>query len=148
MEPEDADSAQFSLCVFLIFGLMMLPMAVPLWDWRALVYALASLSVVRMLLTAISLIGSRLDQPTVAFLGWSSPRGIASVLDLPLAIDRFGFQGQEQIFAIIVLSVLLSIVLHEAIAAPPAAFYGRFEERRAGTQNGPAFPARSASYGE
>ncbi|MBK8175270.1 MAG: hypothetical protein IPK66_08455 [Rhodospirillales bacterium] len=63
MEPEDADSAQFSLCVFLIFGLMMLPMAVPLWDWRALVYALANLSVVRMLLTAISLIGSRLEKP-------------------------------------------------------------------------------------
>lgn len=121
----EADGTQFSLFVFLIFGLMMLPIAAPLWDWRALAYALASLTVVRMLPTAISLIGTRLDAATVAFIGWSGPRGIASVLYLSLVIDRFGFEGQERVFAVVVLTVLLSIVLHGASAAPCAAAYGR-----------------------
>lgn len=126
----EADGAQFSLFVFLIFGLMMLPIAAPLWDWRTLLYALASLSVVRMLPTAISLLGSRLDAATVAFVGWSGPRGIASVLYLSLVIDHFGFQGQERIFAVIVLTVLLSIVLHGATAAPSAALLNRQTTRR------------------
>lgn len=128
----EADGTQFSLFVFLIFGLMMLPIAAPLWDWRALAYALASLTVVRMLPVALSLIGTGLDRATVAFVGWSGPRGIASVLYLSLVIDRFGFQGQERLFSVIVLTVLLSILLHGASAAPSAERYGR----RAGSATG------------
>lgn len=121
----EADGTQFSLFVFLVFGVMMLPIAAPFWDWRAVVYALASLTLVRMLPSAISLIGAGLDRATVAFIGWSGPRGIASVLYLSLVIDRFGFQGQERIFSVIVLTVLLSILLHGATAAPSATLYGR-----------------------
>lgn len=121
----EADGTQFSLFVFLIFGLMMLPIAAPLWDLRAVAYALASLTVVRMLPTMISLLGSGLDRTTVAFVGWSGPRGIASVLYLSLVIDRFGFQGQERIFSVVVLTVLLSILLHGASAAPSTSAYGR-----------------------
>lgn len=128
----EADGAQFSLFVFLLFGLMMLPIAAPLWDGRAVLYALASLTLVRMLPTAISLIGTRLDAMTVAFIGWSGPRGIASVLYLSLVIDRFGFVGQEQVFAVVVLTVLLSILLHGATAAPSAALYHRREGRQGG----------------
>lgn len=128
----EADGAQFSLFVFLLFGLMMLPIAAPLWDGRTVLYALASLTLVRMLPTAISLIGTRLDAMTIAFIGWSGPRGIASVLYLSLVIDRFGFEGQEQVFAVVVLTVLLSILLHGATAAPSAALYHRREGRQGG----------------
>jgi NhaP-type Na+/H+ or K+/H+ antiporter len=126
----EADGAQFSLFVFLVFGVMLVPIAAPLWDWAMLLYALASLTVVRMLPTAISLAGSRLDAATVAFIGWSGPRGIASVLYLSLVIDRFGLAGQEPVFAMITLTVLVSIVAHGATAAPSAAAYGRWLARR------------------
>ncbi len=137
----EADGTQFSLFVFLVFGVMMLPIAAPFWDWRAVVYALASLTLVRMLPSAISLIGAGLDRTTIAFIGWSGPRGIASVLYLSLVIDRFGFQGQERIFSVIVLTVLLSVLLHGATAAPSAALYGR--HAAAAGRAGPA-PSRSS----
>jgi NhaP-type Na+/H+ and K+/H+ antiporters len=127
----EADGTQFSLFVFLVFGLMMLPVAAPHWDWRALAYALLSLTVVRMLPVALSLIGTGIDRTTAAFIGWSGPRGIASVLYLSLVVDQFGFAGQERIFSVVVLTVLLSILLHGATAAPSVTAYGRRESATA-----------------
>ncbi len=126
----EADGAQFALFVFLLFGLSFLPVAVPHWDARMLVYALLSLTLVRLLPVALSLAGAGLDGVTVAFIGWSGPRGIASVLYLTLVIDRFGLQGHETIFATIVLTVFLSIFLHGMSAAPLARAYGGYIQGR------------------
>ena len=52
------------------------------------------------------------------------------MLYLSLVIDRFGFPGQVSIFAVIVLTVLLSILLHGSTAAPSAALYGRWVSGR------------------
>jgi NhaP-type Na+/H+ or K+/H+ antiporter len=123
----EADGAQFSLFVFVLFGLAFVPAAIPHLDARSFAYALASLTVVRMLPVGVALLGTRLPLPTVLFVGWSGPRGIASVLYLALVVDRFGFAGHERVFAVIVLTVLLSVVLHGMTAAPLAARYGRAE---------------------
>jgi len=120
----EADGTQFSLFVFLLFGLSFLPLAAPHWEIRTLIYAFLSLTVVRLLPVALSLLGAGLDRVTVAFIGWSGPRGIASVLYLALAIDRSGLQGRETVFATVVLTVLLSIFLHGMSAAPLARLYG------------------------
>jgi len=81
------------------------PLAAPYWGWRELVYALASLTVLRMVPVAISLIGAKLDWQTVAFIGWFGPRGIASVLYLLIAIGAIGIAGHEQIMSVIVLTI-------------------------------------------
>lgn len=126
----EADGAQFSLFVFLLFGLSFLPVAIPHWNAPILVYALLSLTLVRMLPVALSLAGAGLDSVTIAFIGWSGPRGIASVLYLTLVLDRFGIQGHETIFAVIVLTVFLSISLHGMSAAPLARAYGGYVQGR------------------
>jgi NhaP-type Na+/H+ or K+/H+ antiporter len=44
------------------------------------VYALLSLTVIRMLPVALSLMGSHLRGVSVLFMGWFGPRGLASIV--------------------------------------------------------------------
>jgi len=114
----EAEGQLLSLMIFLLLGLVMIPVAASYWNFEMLVYALLSLTVIRMLPVAISLIGSGLDRHTVLFLGWFGPRGIASVLYLLIAVGDMGFSGYEHAMSLIVLTVLLSTVLHGVSAVP------------------------------
>ena len=49
-------------------------------DAAAVLYAVLSLTVVRMLPVAMALVGARLSTPTVIFMGWFGPRGLASIV--------------------------------------------------------------------
>ena len=121
----EADGTQFTLLVFLLFGLAILPAAAPLWDLPQLAYAVLSLTLVRMVPVALSLAGSGVDRAGVLFIGWFGPRGIASVLYLTLMVDELGVAGHETVVAVVSLTVLLSILAHGASATPLAAAYGR-----------------------
>ena len=55
--------------------------------WRVVVYALLSLTLVRMVPVALALAGTGARQPTVAFMGWFGPRGLASVVFGLLALE-------------------------------------------------------------
>ena len=55
---------------------------------RPIVYALLSLTVIRMVPVAIALIGTHLRPATVAFMGWFGPRGLASVVFTLLALEE------------------------------------------------------------
>jgi sodium/hydrogen antiporter len=126
----EADGTQFSLFVFLLFGMVMVPSAWRHWDAAMLAYALVSLTVVRMVPVWLSLQGSGLGVRSVLFVGWSGPRGIASVLYLALVVQQFGSERHVEVFSVIVLTVLLSVLLHGLSAAPLSAAYGRGEMRR------------------
>jgi NhaP-type Na+/H+ or K+/H+ antiporter len=121
----EAEGQYFMLFVFLIFGLVMVPKVTPYWDGNALLYAILSLTIIRMLPVAISLIGARLDWASMAFIGWFGPRGIASVLYSLILVGELGFKGHEQALAVIVLTVLLSVFLHGLTAVPLSKLYGR-----------------------
>ena len=82
----EAESMALELVIFLLFGFILVPLSYPLWDWRVWLYALLSLTLVRMIPVVISLIGTKLSIGTVVFIGWFGPRGIASVLYLLLVI--------------------------------------------------------------
>jgi NhaP-type Na+/H+ or K+/H+ antiporter len=123
----EADGTQFSLFVFALFGMVMAPVAWQHWDLAMLAYALLSLTVVRMLPVWVSLLGTGLSARGVLFIGWSGPRGIASVLYLALVVQRFGIERHVQVFSMIALTVLLSVLLHGLSAAPLSAAYGRSE---------------------
>ena len=108
----EAEGQQLILFVFLIFAMVMVPKAIEFWDVRAWFYAILSLTVIRMLPVAISLIGKKFDLATILFIGWFGPRGIASVLYLLLVSATLGLEGYEPILSVIVLTVLLSVFLH------------------------------------
>lgn len=106
------------LLIFLVTGLIIVPIAYPYWDLNTWIYALLSLTVIRMVPVAVSLIGTGLDRKTVTFIGWFGPRGIASVLYLLMAVIQIKLAGHERLFAVIALTVLLSIFLHGMTAVP------------------------------
>ena len=120
----ETEGTQLILVVFLIFGLAMVPTASEYWGMPELIYALASLTVIRMVPVAISLIGAKLDWQTIAFIGWFGPRGIASVLYLLMALAAIGFVGYEQIMSVIVLTVTISVYAHGVSAVPLSRRYG------------------------
>ncbi|MFQ5938158.1 MAG: cation:proton antiporter [Acidiferrobacterales bacterium] len=95
----EAEGQQLSLFVFLLFGLVLVPEAASHWDGKSWLYAVLSLTVIRMIPVAISLIGARVDWRTVGFIGWFGPRGIASVLYLLLVISVVGMSGHERMLA-------------------------------------------------
>lgn len=114
----EAESQFMVLVIFLMFGILMVPYSFPYWDWRAVVYSLLSLTVIRMIPVAISLIGAGLKSKTVWFIGWFGPRGIASVLYLLMAMLTLNSSGYERLISTITLTVLLSIFLHGLTAVP------------------------------
>ncbi len=121
----ETEGTQFILVVFLVFGLTLVPAAAQYWGWMELIYALASLTIIRMLPVAISLLGTGLDWRTIAFIGWFGPRGIASVLYLLMAIAAIGFAGYEQVMSVIVLTIMISVFAHGISAVPLSLRYGK-----------------------
>jgi NhaP-type Na+/H+ or K+/H+ antiporter len=113
------------LLTFLIFGAALLPEAMAHLSLESLGYALLSLTVIRMLPIALSLVGSGVRTPTKLFLGWFGPRGLASILFVLLILEGSEVPHKEQILTVTVLTVALSALLHGISAAPFARRYGR-----------------------
>jgi NhaP-type Na+/H+ or K+/H+ antiporter len=122
----EAEGQQLVLFIFLMLGLILIPATLPYWDVRAWIYAILSLTVIRMIPVALSLIGSKLDWGSVSFIGWFGPRGIASILYLLIVVGRIGKSGYEYMLSVIALTVLLSVFLHGISAVPLAHIYGRY----------------------
>jgi NhaP-type Na+/H+ or K+/H+ antiporter len=126
---------------------VLVPVAVHNFDVPILVYALLSLTVVRIVPVALSLIGTGLDRRTVFFVGWFGPRGLASVVFALLAVEELG-QGQlvEQAVAATSLTVLLSVALHGVSAGPLGSRYVRLEQSKDDPTVGPRSRRSAHSY--
>jgi NhaP-type Na+/H+ or K+/H+ antiporter len=114
-----------SMLSWLVFGAILIPAMATGWTWHILVYAVLSLTVVRMLPVAISMLGSRMDRATVLFVGWFGPRGLASIVFALIALeDLHDVPGPiYEVVGTIGLTVLLSVVAHGLSARPLAGRY-------------------------
>ncbi len=113
------------LVTFSLFGALLVGPSVPHWTGKIVLYAALSLTLVRMAPVALGLIGAGLRPVSILFLGWFGPRGLASILFGLLIVERSGIPHREEIFAGVIATVLASVVLHGATAAPAARAYGR-----------------------
>ncbi len=117
-----------ALAVWFLFGAALVPLALDHLSVSTLVYALFSLTVIRMVPVALSLVGMGLDRPTVLFVGWFGPRGLASVVFALLAVEELGESSLVgQTVGVVALTVLLSVVLHGVSAGPLGSRYVREE---------------------
>ena len=114
----EAEGLQLSLIVFLIFGMTAVPVAAAHWTINHFMYAILSLTVIRMVPVVVSLTGTGLDLKTKMFIGWFGPRGIASVLYLLIVVDQLGVAGNETFLSVIVMTIMLSVILHGISAVP------------------------------
>jgi sodium/hydrogen antiporter len=115
--------------VWFLFGAVLVPVAFNDFGLSVLIYALLSLTIVRLLPVALSLLGTGMDRGTVLFIGWFGPRGLASVVFALLAVEELGeTPAVVPAIAAVSLTVLLSVVLHGISAGPLGTRYVRLEE--------------------
>ncbi|WP_406084049.1 cation:proton antiporter [Streptomyces virginiae] len=100
---------------FLVFGAVILGPVLQHLTWRSVVYALLSLTVIRMLPVALSLIGTGLRPASVAYIGWFGPRGLASLVFGLIAFEEH-LPGGTLLGEVIAVTVGMSILLHGASA--------------------------------
>jgi len=114
-----------NLSVFFLFGLVVVRNW-PQFTLAAWLYALLSLTVVRMLPVAIALIGTRLSLASVVFMGWFGPRGLASiVLGLVYLEEEMHLPGEPTIRLAVIVTVVASIFAHGLSALPGISLYQR-----------------------
>lgn len=129
----EAQSQLLTLITFLLFGAVIAGPALQQATPSTFVYALLSLSVIRIVAVAVSLIGSGVGWETKLFLGWMGPRGIASLLFGLVVLETLNITQREEIFTVVVATVLLSIFLHGISAMPFSKWYSqRCESNDAG----------------
>jgi len=127
----EAEGQLLTLLVFLFFGAALVPEAIAHLEASSIFYVVLSLTAIRMLPVAVSLIGRKLRKDTVLFLGWFGPRGVASVLFALVVIEDSVLEAREQVFHVALLTVLASVFLHGATAYPAARAYARRLQRAA-----------------
>ena len=113
---------------FLVFGAVMLGPALGDVTWAIAAYAVLSLTVVRMLPVGISMLGTHARRPTVAFLGWFGPRGLASIVFAVILVEEGGLPHDSIITTAIVFTIGLSVLAHGLTAAPLANRYAAWFE--------------------
>jgi NhaP-type Na+/H+ or K+/H+ antiporter len=137
-------SGAVSLLVWLAFGAIAVPIVFDELSWQLLLYAVLSLTLVRMVPVALALVGTGTDRDTVLFIGWFGPRGLASLLFALLALEGVG-SAADEVVAVIAVTVFLSVLAHGISAAPLATRFGRISARHGPEQGGavPDVPVRS-----
>jgi NhaP-type Na+/H+ or K+/H+ antiporter len=125
----ETEGQLLSLLTFLCFGAHL---AWPLLgDMTVImaVYAVLSLTLIRMLPVSLSLLGTGLRPMSHVFLGWFGPRGLASILFAFLVLEE-GVPGRDEMLLVVVLTVLISVYAHGVTAWPGSKVYGSLCEAR------------------
>jgi len=108
---------------FLMFGAVLLSPALGELGWRIGVYAVVSLTVVRMLPVALAMIGTGMRRVTVAFVGWFGPRGLASIVFVLVIVEETDLAERSVLLAVMTATVALSVYAHGLSARPAANRY-------------------------
>lgn len=114
-----------SLAVWFLFGAALVPVAFEYLSVWTVVYAVLSLTVIRLLPVALGMLGTGQDRATVLFIGWFGPRGLASVVFALLAVEELGAsEAAGQAVSVVAFTVLLSVVAHGVTAGPVGRRFG------------------------
>jgi len=116
--------------VWMVFGIVVTSQLEALFSWQNLLYALLSLTALRMVPVALSLLGSGLRPQTVAFVGWFGPRGLASIIFALIAFESLQAEtAVATVLSVIATTVVLSVLAHGLTASPWSQRYGSWATR-------------------
>jgi NhaP-type Na+/H+ or K+/H+ antiporter len=115
----------FSYAVFFIFGVIAASLMSGITA-MVILYAILSLTLIRMVPVAISLVKTRLNPESVLFIGWFGPRGLASIVLLLITINEApGIPGLQTIAVVVSTTVLMSVFAHGITANPGIKRYAK-----------------------
>ena len=133
-EPDaDADLLEFNhraaallgYAVWFVFGESVLGSLTTAHVGTAVVYAVLSLTVLRMGPVALAALGLHVRWDTVLLVGWLGPRGLASIIFAILAADTIGGDAGELVLTIVAVTVAMSVLAHGLSAGPLASWYSK-----------------------
>jgi NhaP-type Na+/H+ or K+/H+ antiporter len=113
---------------FVVFGAVALGPALGDADWGIVLYAVLSLTVIRMAPVWLALLGTRARLPSVAFTGWFGPRGLASIVFAVLVLEGSELEHADVLITTAAITVGLSVFAHGATAVPLTSAYVRWFE--------------------
>jgi NhaP-type Na+/H+ or K+/H+ antiporter len=119
-----------AMMTWFIFGAAVIGQSVQLFTWEILVYAILSLTVIRMLPIFLSLSGTGESTASKLFLAWFGPRGLASIVFAIIVLNK-GVAGGKFVAMIAGLTVFFSLVAHGVSANPLANLLGQREGKKA-----------------
>jgi NhaP-type Na+/H+ or K+/H+ antiporter len=123
----DESGNVLAAATWMAFGALSIALVLPEITWQVVVYAVLSLTVVRMIPVAIALAGTGSRWQTKLFIGWFGPRGLASVVFAIMVIDS-GMPDADPLLVAVVVTVALSVFLHGLSAIPLVSVYHRWYE--------------------
>lgn len=144
VELTEINGGLLSLVLWFVFGAAFVLPAFEAASVRHVLYAACSLTVVRMVPVAVSLIGAGQGRATVAFIGWFGPRGLASIVFALLAVESLGTDDSRVVAVAntIAITIVFSVVAHGVTARPLATRYlGTSDARRSTTDSSASTPA-------
>jgi NhaP-type Na+/H+ or K+/H+ antiporter len=103
---------------FLLFGAVVAGPLIDQLDWQVALYAVASLTIIRMVPALIGMTGSGTLLETRLFVGWFGPRGLASILFALFVLEHLDNPNTPTIFLVATWTVLASIYAHGLTASP------------------------------
>jgi NhaP-type Na+/H+ or K+/H+ antiporter len=118
-----------TVVAFLIFGALILGPSVSSMSWTMVAFAVVSLTIVRMIPVLLALIGTGLRIPTVAYVGWFGPRGIASLVFAGTVVVESDAVAAPFVVAVVSVTVALSVFAHGASAVPLSQMYAKWFRR-------------------
>jgi NhaP-type Na+/H+ or K+/H+ antiporter len=123
--PAEGVGEVLAMMAWVLFAMMLLPAALPHVGWSEVIYAVLSLTIIRMMPIVISLTGTGESMASKTFLAWFGPRGLAS---LAFATIVWSEQIPEAgtLVAVTILTVGISLVVHGVTARP---FASRLADR-------------------
>ena len=108
-----------SLLTWLLFGIVVIGQVFGQFTWQIFLYALLSLTAVRMVPVFLALTGSGESIQSKLFIGWFGPRGLASIVFAVIVLDE-GLPGSQFIALVVACTVFVSLIVHGVSANPLA----------------------------
>jgi NhaP-type Na+/H+ or K+/H+ antiporter len=131
LESAEGASDALALLTWFTFGTIVIGLLLDQFSWQPVVYAVLSLTVVRMLPVYLSLVGKKLQLDTLLFIGWFGPRGLASIV-FAVMVAAQHLPGNDTILATVTWTIVLSVVAHGLTANILASRYGARADQRGG----------------
>jgi NhaP-type Na+/H+ or K+/H+ antiporter len=100
-----------------VFGAAVVGHSIGSISWQVVLYAVLSLTVVRMLPVFLVLTGMQLRTDEKLFMGWFGPRGLASIVFAVMVLEA-DLPGGGTIVVTAVCTIVLSVILHGISANP------------------------------
>ena len=125
----------FALLTWVLFGAAVVSQAFQFLNWAIVLYAVLSLTLIRMVPVFVSLAGFGVSLEGKLFLGWFGPRGLASIV-FGIIVLEANLPNSMVLAQVVVWTVILSILLHGVTANPWAKAYSQRWQMAGGSTRG------------